>query len=862
MINGLTFPKYLSIQTTSLCNASCLFCPYDRVKNLFPAKTMEINLYKKIIDECGKYKEVERIILYMNNEPLTDRYIIERINYAKEKIPGISVHLLTNGTLLDDKTADQLINSGLDWLGVSFHGIKKETIEKTMGIPYDLTFSRINKFIEKARKKKNLKEYLMITLLKHKYLTESEKDEAIKFWKNKGIERISYFKKPISRAGNVKKLSKVYNQGKITGCNSIWADEMLHIGEDGKVVLCCMDWKREVVLGDLNNQTVKEIWQGERKKTWEMIQGKREMPASFLCRRCEEAALGEPVPAVSCNSRPARPMKIISQKYNVLFINLPPWAQDNPHIGIGYLCSYLRKRGVLLKVIDLNKSFFLNYPEYKMLWHVENKNFWSDPGTYPLIAEIFKEAINRAVSEIVKINPLLVGISVVDPKERLAIDFIRRIKRRLPGSKIVLGGPAISTAKQRQIFLDEADRDIDLFVIGEGEKRCYEVVNRLKQGKSLEKINGTIVKTADGWGETLLKPSKNIEQIPFPTYEEFDMESYGKSLLVEWSRGCYNRCSFCKNWRLFPFYRAKEPEKVLDELKYQINTYGIRKFTVVDSILNGDPDKLYRICSLIIDNDLDIEWSGQIAPSEQMSYSFFKHVYQAGCRQLQIGVESADNRVLKKMRKSYTAKMSQKTLQNAKRAGIETEIFIIIGFPGEDEPAFRKTFDFIKRNREYIDTIKSINTLHLVAGTEVCERGRDFNMKPLPDKQWHFLWETYDGNNYKVRKRRAEKLLELAETLGIKVMEANIREGKEEAAKEAMAACGNRQELKKVFKNEINKLQALPEEKKKQRRKRSILKWSFLLMLYFFTLGYIIYFWIYMCLHGKVLLGGEVKKRR
>jgi cell division septal protein FtsQ len=75
-------------------------------------------------------------------------------------------------------------------------------------------------------------------------------------------------------------------------------------------------------------------------------------------------------------------------------------------------------------------------------------------------------------------------------------------------------------------------------------------------------------------------------------------------------------------------------------------------------------------------------------------------------------------------------------------------------------------------------------------------------------------------------------------------------------------ACHDRRGLRQIFKNEINRLQPLPEKRKKQRRKRSILKWSLLLILYFYILSYIIYFWIYMCLHGKVLLGGEVKKRR
>jgi cell division septal protein FtsQ len=67
--------------------------------------------------------------------------------------------------------------------------------------------------------------------------------------------------------------------------------------------------------------------------------------------------------------------------------------------------------------------------------------------------------------------------------------------------------------------------------------------------------------------------------------------------------------------------------------------------------------------------------------------------------------------------------------------------------------------------------------------------------------------------------------------------------------------------LRQIFKNEINRLLSLPEKRKKQRRKRSILRSSLLLVLYFYTLVYIIYFWTYMCLHGKVLLGGEVKNQ-
>lgn len=291
MQNRLTFPKYFSIQTTSLCNASCIFCPYKNIRDLFSTETMNMELYKKIIDECGNYKKVERIILYMNNEPLMDLRLAERIDYAKEKMPWISVHILTNGLLLTDEIAKRLIDSKLDWIGISFHGIRKETIERAMGIPYEIALERINRFIERIKEKKNIKEYIMITFLKHKYLTLDEKKATVDFWKSKGIKRISYFDGPISRAGNVKCLPQIYHKKRIIACGSIWADEMMHIVEDGKVVLCCMDWKRDIVLGDLSKESIYEVWNGKRKNVWQMIYGKKEMPADFLCRKCEAAKL-------------------------------------------------------------------------------------------------------------------------------------------------------------------------------------------------------------------------------------------------------------------------------------------------------------------------------------------------------------------------------------------------------------------------------------------------------------------------------------------------------------------------------------------------------------------------------------------
>jgi len=250
---------------------------------------MDMELYKKIIDECANHRNIERILLYMSNEPLLDPHLVDRVNYAKKKVPWACIHFLTNGLLLNEKNTKNILDSKLDWIGISFHGIRKETIEKSMGIPYELTLKRICNFIEEAKRVKDINEYVMITFLRHTYLNTEEKDEAIQFWRARGIKRISYFEGPISRAGNAKNLKKVHHSGKIVGCDSIWEEDMFNISEDGRVVLCCMDWRREVVLGDLKRQTIHEIWNGKGRDIWDMINGKKEMPSDFLCRNCEAA---------------------------------------------------------------------------------------------------------------------------------------------------------------------------------------------------------------------------------------------------------------------------------------------------------------------------------------------------------------------------------------------------------------------------------------------------------------------------------------------------------------------------------------------------------------------------------------------
>ncbi len=102
------FPVSVAIQTTSYCNGYCIICPYRVVYNKLPQGVMTWDLYKKIIDECSYYK-VRLLQFFMFGEPLLDKDIVKRLNYAKEKINKAKIIISTNASLLTKELTHQLI---------------------------------------------------------------------------------------------------------------------------------------------------------------------------------------------------------------------------------------------------------------------------------------------------------------------------------------------------------------------------------------------------------------------------------------------------------------------------------------------------------------------------------------------------------------------------------------------------------------------------------------------------------------------------------------------------------------------------------------------------------------------------------
>jgi len=482
----------------------------------------------------------------------------------------------------------------------------------------------------------------------------------------------------------------------------------------------------------------------------------------------------------------ARLAKKISPTAEVVLVTMPPWGFENPPVGLAYLSTYLRAHGIPTQVIDYNIRFYNGVHEiYRMLWHVENKNFWSNDDAFAVVRHALRGLIDEAVEELVELAPPLLGFSVVDPKERLTIEIIKRFREHNRTTRILLGGPACFTPEYRQIFIDQAGDLIDGYAVGEGEETLLEAARRVAAGEALNDIPGLLIRDAQGVCRLIPRPPiVDLDSVPAPTYDEFDHAVYpGDSLIVEWSRGCIGNCTYCKGKQISGDYRRRGAKAVFAELKRHRDRHGYRRFTVSDNLFNGDLETLEELCDRIIDAKLDIRWNAEGIPLPGMTRALLDKVAAAGCEEVQWGLESASPKILKAMGKGryFTPEQAQRVIRDSHEAGLKTCLFIIIGFPGEPAEDFALTSDFIRANAAWIDQIKSINALHIITGTPLHLHPDRFGLE-LPEIDYHYLWRSTDGaNTPAVRNRRIRELLALCREMNIEVRETNLTEGKQHA---------------------------------------------------------------------------------
>lgn len=273
------------LQTTTLCNASCSFCPYPQMT--YPKEEMAESLFQKIIAECrNEYSHIDTIIPYLMNEPLCDSRITDKIWRIKEQVPETGCHILTNGSLLNDKTADKIIHSPIDWVGISVFGITSSGYEKAMGLSFKKVKPLIDKFVRKALLIRG-SDFIEITFFLWGDINKKDAELAKDYWQELGVKRFSISESGISRAGNIRDIKSPSHKA-VKNCSSIWTNESIHILSNGDIVPCCMDWQRTTILGNIQENSIRDIWNSAEYNSFRIKQRSGNSD-KLICLKCEMA---------------------------------------------------------------------------------------------------------------------------------------------------------------------------------------------------------------------------------------------------------------------------------------------------------------------------------------------------------------------------------------------------------------------------------------------------------------------------------------------------------------------------------------------------------------------------------------------
>lgn len=251
-------PKILNIETTNFCNLNCPICV---AKNTREQGFLDLDLLKKFIKENRKVLKNQFIWLHFNGEPLLHPYLPEIIKILKQN--RIKTRLSTNSTLLTEDMSFKLMESGLDYIVFSVDSNTKEIYEKIRkGANFEETENNILNFL-RIKKEKRFQTKTQIQIIKMKE-NKKEIQSFIQKWKKTDINYIN-IKSFCSRAWRVEEINKFIEISKLQKkikdrppCFYLW--ETLIILWNGDVIPCCQNLTGELRVGNLNNETLLQIW--------------------------------------------------------------------------------------------------------------------------------------------------------------------------------------------------------------------------------------------------------------------------------------------------------------------------------------------------------------------------------------------------------------------------------------------------------------------------------------------------------------------------------------------------------------------------------------------------------------------------
>ena len=275
----------ITIENTTLCGANCKMCVRDKLK--FELSSMSFELFKKAITEIDEFylsefgSGLKNVEYGGMGDPLLDVGLEDKLKYIKEQLPDAKQYITTTGHILDKKL--DLVCKYIDTIKISNYGFSKQSYERIHG--GSLIYENV---------KKNIDELLSIPCDKRprcimSFLLFPENYEEMENWKAYYEPKCeeTYIWKPCNWAGYIES-ETVQDHAVARACGRVGKD--FTIRANGDVSVCCMDFNRELTVGNVERESFSDIYYGEALKKIKLIHQEKNFFSvpNILCAKCDQ----------------------------------------------------------------------------------------------------------------------------------------------------------------------------------------------------------------------------------------------------------------------------------------------------------------------------------------------------------------------------------------------------------------------------------------------------------------------------------------------------------------------------------------------------------------------------------------------
>lgn len=273
-----SIPRVENLELTSYCNLRCVSClPRSSRKQ----SHMPTDMLYRILD-TNPLLGGQKIWVHFNGEPLAYPWLDGALGMMNDY--GVLHRLSTNATLLDEEKSRILLGRDTNEIVFSVDGASSETYEKIrIGAVYEKTVENIKKFLE-LRREYERRPRVQVQMVESTF-NAHETERFIGYWEGvDGVDDVAV-KKYSTRGGNVADLRTDKEERRTASC--LWPWRALVVLENADVVPCCTDMKGEMVLGNLDQSTIMEVWNSERMQNIRRLHIDGDT-GGLLCGRCTD----------------------------------------------------------------------------------------------------------------------------------------------------------------------------------------------------------------------------------------------------------------------------------------------------------------------------------------------------------------------------------------------------------------------------------------------------------------------------------------------------------------------------------------------------------------------------------------------